>query len=229
MVARQETDVSKLDFEGFIRFFFARPPLGPGESFTLTFCPDNTLSQLADPRRVVTHLGAMCTAFRDIGQRFDLTQLNQGLWAMFSAGEFELQRTLWDNAVPLADRVACLRSMRVPYLEFVAGHPAPVMENVFDMWWDMLLSSFWSQRDVHRDYARLDSNDRAILDAVFETLDAILANDDPRCQRFALHGLGHLHHPRVPERVTRFMQVHANELEPADVAWLEQCRDGKVM
>jgi CheY-like chemotaxis protein len=44
-----------------------------------------------------------------------------------------------------------------------------------------------------------------------------------------LHGLGHVHHPRVPEGVTRFMQVQANELEPAVVAWLEQCRDGTVM
>jgi hypothetical protein len=148
---------------------------------------------------------------------------------MFSVGEFELQRTLWNDAVPLAERLACLRSMRVPYLEFVAGHPAPVLENAFDMWWDMVLASFWSECGAPHDYGRLDSNDRAILDAVFETLDAILASDDPGCQWYALHGLGHLHHPRVPERVTRFMQLHANELEPADVAWLEQCRDGSVM
>ena len=65
---------------------------------------------------------------------------------MFSVGEFELQRTLWNDAIPLAERLACLHSMRLPYLELVAGHPAPVMENVFDIWWDMLLSSFWSQQ-----------------------------------------------------------------------------------
>jgi hypothetical protein len=222
-------DVSELDFETFVQFFFARRPLAIGESFIDAFCPNGTPFHLAYPGSVVMHVDAMCTAFRDIGSRFELRQLNQGLWAMFSVGEFELQATLWNDAVPLAERVACLRAMRVPYLEFVAGHPAPVMENAFDMWWDMLMGSFWSQRGFHRDYGRLDSNDKAILDAVFETLDAILGSDDPRCQWYALHGLGHLHHPRVPERVTRFMQLHANELEPADVAWLEQCRDGNVM
>jgi hypothetical protein len=222
-------DVSALDFEEFVRFFFARTPLASGESFTDRFCPHGTPIRFADPRRVVMHLDAMCTAFKDIGRRFELRQINQGLWAMFSVGEFELQGTLWNDAVPLAARVACLRSMRVPYLEFVAGHPAPVMENAFDMWWDIVLSSFWSQRGAPRDYGRLDSNDRAILDTVFETLDAILASDDSRCQWYALHGLGHLRHPRVPARVTRFIEVHAHELGPADVAWLEQCRDGIVM
>ena len=223
------TDVSELQFEEFVRFFFSRPLLAAGASFTDTFCPNDTPSQFAHAAQVVRHVGAMCIAFRDIGRRFELPQINQGLWAMFTVGEFELQRTLWNDAIPLAERLACLHSMRLPYLEFVAGHPAPVMENVFDMWWDMLLSSFWTQQGTPHHYGRLDSNGRAIADTVFEVLDTILSSDDPRCQWYALHGLGHLHHPHVPERVMRFMHEHANELEPADVAWLEQCRDGTVM
>ena len=152
------------------------------------------------------HLGAMCTAFRDIGRRFELSQLNQGLWAMFSIGEFELQETLWNDTLPLAERLACLRSMRVPYLEFVAEHPAPVMENAFDMWWDMVLSSFWSQRGAPQITVDLSQTTGPFWIIIRD------ARRHPRQRRsslsvVALHGLGHLHHPRVPERVTRFMQV----------------------
>jgi hypothetical protein len=64
MMAAQPWDVSALDFEDFVRFFFARPPLAFGEPFTDGFCRNGTPIRLADPRRVVMHLGAMCTAFR---------------------------------------------------------------------------------------------------------------------------------------------------------------------
>lgn len=222
-------DVSDLNFEGFLQFFFARPLLATGQSFTEMFCPDYVLFQVAQPRRVVMHLQAMCSRFRDVGQRYALEHLNQGIWAMFSAGEFELQLTLWNDTVPLDERLACLHSMRVPYLDFVAGHPAAVMENAFDMWWDMLMGSFWSEKGFHHDYGRLDSNDKAILDAAFDTLDAVLNSVDDRCQQYALHGLGHLHHPRVAGRVETFIEAHAHELTPSALAWLEQCRDGTVM
>ena len=119
--------------------------------------------------------------------------------------------------------------MRVPYLDFVAGHPAAVMENAFDMWWDMLMGSFWSYRGFHHDYARLNPSNQAILDAVFETLDAILGSSDERCQGCALHGFGHLHHPGVAARVDAFIESHAPELTPDELAWLKQCRDGTVM
>jgi hypothetical protein len=221
-------DVSDLDFDAWLQFFFARRLLSKGESFLETFCADAVLSRPAQSRRIVTHLEAMCSQFADIGQRYSLQQLNQGIWAMFGP-DFELQQVLWDETVPLEQRLACLHSMRVPYLEFVTGHPAAVMENAFDMWWDMLLGSFWSHRGFHHDYGRLDLSDKAILDAAFETLDAILESGNERCQQYALHGLGHLHHPGVPARVDKVIQMHGHDLTSDELAWLEQCRDGTVM
>jgi hypothetical protein len=222
-------DVSELDFESWLRFFFDRPPLAAGESFTGRFCADVECVQPAQPRRIVMHLEMMCTRFADIGQRYSLESLNQGLWGMFGIGNFELQASLWNDAVPLDGRLACIRSMRIPYLDFVAGHKAEVMENAFDMWWDMLLNSFWSGHRRHHAYDHLDPADKAILDTAFETLDAVLGSADERCQGYALHGLGHLHHPAVAERVGRFIAAHAHDLTSDELAWLEQCRDGTVM
>jgi hypothetical protein len=229
MTVRAYLDVSELDLEEWLRFFFERRLLASHESFTGAFCPNDVLLQTAHPLRIVEHLDALCTRFAEIGRRYPLQQINQGIWAMLSAGEFELQRNLWSSTIPLESRLACIRSMRVPYLGFVAGHPATTMENCFDMWWDLLLGSFWSQHGSHYDYGRLNSAEQRIVDAVFETLDAVLNDTDSRCQGYALHGLGHLHHPGVPGRVGRFIEDHRGELTQVELKWLEQCRDGIVM
>jgi hypothetical protein len=95
------------------------------------------LFRAAQPRRVVLNLEAMRSAFRDIGQRYSLAHLNQGVWAMFSRGEFQLQLTLWNDTVPLDERLGCVQSV--------------LIENVFDMWLDMLMGCFWSQKGFHQD------------------------------------------------------------------------------
>src|SRR4051794_19740570 len=229
MTTNPALDVSELDFEAFLRFFFARPLLAPGQAFTQTFCSEYVFFRAAEPRRLVAHLHAICAGFRSVGQRYALKHLNQGIHAMFSPAGFELQLALWNDAVPLDERLACLQSMRLPYLEFVADHPAPVMENAFDMWWDMVLRSFWSGKGFHHEYQRLDANDKANLDTMLDTLDAILDSDDERCQRYALHGLGHLHHPRVAPRIDQFIEAHAHALAARDLEWVKACRDGTVM
>jgi hypothetical protein len=62
-----DLDLSELDFESWLRFFFDRPLLAAGESFTGRFCADVECVQPAQPRRIVTHLEMMCTRFADIG------------------------------------------------------------------------------------------------------------------------------------------------------------------
>src|ERR1043166_4555355 len=113
------------------------------------------------------------------------------------------------------------------------------------MWWDFVADHFWSTRlwpDVriefhpHRppdlplpDVSKLSVEARALLDAMFKTLCEILALDDKRCQAYALHGLGHLHHPDGAAKVQAFIDSHCGEFSSADIAWLEQCRDGTVL
>jgi hypothetical protein len=222
-------DLCRLSYEGWLRFFFERRLLGHGESFDDTFCPGyDPFWRASEPALMVRYVCQLCDDFRDIGGRYSLRHLNQGIWAMFSC-PFELQACLWDQSVPLPDRLRCIAAMRRPYIDFVAGHPAPVMENCFQMWWDLVLGSFWKREGFGSDPAQLSVQSKALLDTAFETLCAILEVPDERCQEYALHGLGHLHHPQVASIVQRFIEVHRSELEPGELAWLEQCRDGTVM
>jgi hypothetical protein len=45
-------------------------------------------------------------------------------------------------------------------------------------------------------------------DVIFQTLTAILAIDSDICQRAALHGLGHLHHPETGNLIQRYIAEH---------------------
>jgi len=75
----------------------------------------------------------------------------------------------------------------------------------------------------------LNNDEKQILDVMLEILCKILQLDDGRCQQYALHGLGHLHHPKVKQVVQDFINKHEQEIDPNRLEWLEQCRDGTVM
>jgi hypothetical protein len=159
--------------------------------------------------------------------------------------DFVLVKHLWDNSIALNDRIECIRSMYFVYSDFVVKSDVEIMENCFDMWWDMVAASFWFQTDFlessgppewhfsrrvcHGEVSKLDRNSRELLDAMFETLQRILELPNHRTQRFALHGLGHLHHPGVHDLVQRYIDDHKNEFADDGVKWMEQCRDGRVM
>ena len=100
------------------------------------------------------------------------------------------------------------------------------------MWWDFVASGFWEQfigKIKEGDVAALNREQRALLDAMFETLSKILALFDERTQGYALHGLGHLHHPSVPQLVQQFLDRHRHKMTPSSIRWVEMCRDGIVM
>jgi hypothetical protein len=64
---------------------------------------------------------------------------------------------------------------------------------------------------------------------MFDTLSKILALPDDRTQGYALHGLGHLHHPGVCKLVQDFLDKNRSEMSDDGIRWVEQCRDGIVM
>ncbi|MGH9763026.1 MAG: hypothetical protein ACREAC_19550, partial [Blastocatellia bacterium] len=101
------------------------------------------------------------------------------------------------------------------------------------MWWDLICGEFWAFHiptpETPPDFRSLDSEGMATLDVLFQTLTRILALDDPRTRSYALHGLGHLHHPGVPKTVQRYIDKHGGDWTPEDLKWVEQCRDGTVL
>ncbi|HZU33033.1 MAG TPA: hypothetical protein VFB79_18095 [Candidatus Angelobacter sp.] len=228
-------DLSQLKFEEFLSFFFDHD-IQKEEYWYLE--PDFQNSNhfddkdVSSPRVIVEHLTRLFTEFAAIAPRYSPPQINAGIWAMFCG--FQIQKYLWFPSTPLERRVSCIRSMYFVYSDYVAKSSVEVMENCFDMWWESVASGFWAQmhfdcKSNEGDVLSLNAEHKALLNAMFETLTKILALTDTRTQIYALHGLGHLHHPGVRDLVQQFLDEHRNNFTSEGINWVEKCRDGTVM
>jgi hypothetical protein len=232
-------DLSSKTFEEFVSFFFARDVV-PDDAQYAYYSFDVSLSQQfsdvvsSRPDLVLEYMTRLFSEFGQIAPKYSLAQIDQAIWGIFGEN-LRLYELLWDSLVPLEDRIDCIRSMYSVYSDFVSKSKEQVMANCFDMWWDMILHGFWFQPKLFKqriemgDASKLDSESRRLLDAMFGTLKNILELPDARTQRFALHGLGHLHHPAVRDLVQKFIDAHKTELTEEGLRWIAECRDGTVM
>jgi hypothetical protein len=233
----KELDLSSLSFDEFVEFFFARKVVSDKEQY------DYFLTDLAGekysganpsaPLLLVNYLTKLFSEFGRIANRYTLAQIDQGVWGILGAN-LRLYEFFFDSSVPLADRVACIRSMYHVYSDFVSKletELAPDLSGFF-MWWDLILHGFWdSTRPCvagtwKGDASKLDSESRVMLDAMFETLKRILSLPDRESHKSALHGLGHLYHPGVRAVVQEYIDSNNSG---TSLKWLEQCRDCDVL
>lgn len=231
-------DLSSKTFEEFVEFFFAREVVPDEEQFDRLL--RDALGQQYDqtvpssPIVIVAHMTRLFSEFGRIAPRYSLAQVDQGIWGILGE-RLRLYELLWDASVPLPHRVECIRSMYSVYSDFVFNLKVRDTENCFYMWWDLILYGFWFQPKLSKkgtemgDVSKLDTESLLLLDVMFETLKRILDLPDPRTQRYALHGLGHLHHPAARETVQKFINSHKTDLTEEDLRWIEECRDGTVM
>lgn len=231
-------DLSSKSFDQFVEFFFNRVVLPDEKQFDyyLTGLAGEQYEEAvaSSPAIVVEHLTKLFMDFGLIAPNYSLAQLDQGIWGIFGEN-LRLYELLWNSAVPLEQRINCIRSMFFVYSDFVSKSEEEVMAGCFDMWWDLILHGFWFQQKLFErniktgDESKLDAESRLLLDVMCETLEKILGLPDARTQGYALHGLGHLHHPAVRETVQVYIDNHKTELTEQSLRWLEQCRDGTVM
>ena len=75
------------------------------------------------------------------------------------------------------------------------------LDSSVEMWWDSLAY------DWHCDIRSRTNGgeDASMQNVMFETLSRILELDSLACQRAALHGLGHLHHPDTEPLIRRYI------------------------
>lgn len=158
-------------------------------------------------------------------------QVNQGLWYLISNGGSDCMTALYDAAVPLADRVGCVRAFGTVFRSLFAARCTPHLSHrdepgrgdlnaVCYMWWE-LLPLLGAPEDPTR--AALDR-------AALEVMTAELALPSVACQESALHGLGHWQrgYPReVEAAVDRFLQENAGALAEL-LAYARSARAGCV-
>ena len=243
----EEFDLSALTYPQFLTFFFDRSVVGDKERYEL-FRSGIDYFVASNPATVVAHVQAMCRDLSALTKVYSHEQLNQGLWAVFGAA-ISCERFLFDPAVDFALRIDCIESMYLPFRDVVANSAVGKRDSFYWMWWDMILHTFWHmadkfdyaslpdskqmleamyQRALQFDYEGLSEDAKQILVAMYQTLLKILALDHLGCQWSALHGLGHLHHPRGADTVQCYLDVHRIELSDEDARWVEACRDGKI-
>lgn len=235
MEPAHELDVSTLSYEDFVLFFFTHPETdefwhfdGQGRPLEFRFLG------FSDPGALLAHLTRLFSNIRTVSDRVSVSALDHGLDAIVSGGLFNLTEVTWNGSLPLEPRLACIRAMYGPFADFLAGCKVEFTNQAFWMWWDNVASSFWSDQRFDKgnrqeDYTLLSNQDRQIADCIMETLIRILSLDDERCQSSAFHGVNHLHHPEGRVVVQKFIDDHRNQLTPARLKWLEECRDGKAL
>jgi hypothetical protein len=132
-------DLSELNFDEFVSFFFDRDTKAEEywyQDRSLSSWNDFDEETMRSPEVIVGHMTRLFTNFTDIASEFSLEQINAGIWAMFTNQPFRLQKHLGLLATPLPERLDCIHSMYSVYSDYVAKSKVEVMENCFYMWWD---------------------------------------------------------------------------------------------
>lgn len=122
-------------------------------------------------------------------ERYSMEQVRQGFWYL---GGSTFKNWLWDTDVAWRLRKRCISAM-VPLFELLFARDQ--VGDTCYMWWDFF-RSFSKKRDAK------------VNEAMLLAMERILSLPSSECQVAALHGLGHLRHPRKSRVIRRFLRAH---------------------
>lgn len=199
MTERAQVDITDYSFEEFVSFFFDREIPASSEKRTPWYY---SLEVTFDARQVCEYYIRL---FRDpnfLVERFSKAQLEESFWAIHGpALECSASRIISETEAPFSARAECVKSMRDLFKNLFVAEP---LETSVQMWWDSICYDWeCGNRDRQR-----GGEDLSMQDVMFETLSEILALDSEVCQKAALHGLGHLHHPATKDLVQSYLVKH---------------------
>ena len=155
-----------------------------------------------DAKRIGAYYVQMFEQPEFLLSRFTRAQLEEGFWAIQGPNlNCSVSRIIEDPELPLSVREECIRSMADLFKRLFASEP---FDTSVQMWWDSLCYD-WHCGNRKRERG---GEDLELQNVLFETLTKVLAIESWICQGAALHGLGHLHHPRTKELIERFVDEH---------------------
>ncbi len=155
--------------------------------------------------------------------RFSPEKLEQGFWAVVGPNlECNAYNLIHDDDVDVAVKEKLICSMYFVYEKLFANNPLDTSSN---MWWDCLAYGYYEGGP--RNPAN-DEEDRRIQNAMFSTLIKILSLKSEACQGAALHGLGHLRHPKTEGVIADFIKRNS-QLTSEQIAYAKACITGDIM
>lgn len=197
----QQFDIRGISFEEFVDFLFEHeipPDIDRNGRRSQPWYDAANIE--FDAEELVSHYTTLFTEPAFLLKRFSKEKLEQGFWAVMG-GPFDcsVEKVIWNSEVPFEQRGNCVRAMHFLYEKLFASDPLYTSSN---MWWDSLAYD-WHCGNRNRSNG---GEDRLMHDVMFETLERILGLSSPQCQAAALHGLGHLHHPKTVETIDAYLK-----------------------
>jgi hypothetical protein len=200
MEGYESIDITQYSFDQFISFMFERDVPPEAEKRDPWYW--NIIEVVYAPEIICSYYVKLFRQPEFLTRQFSKAQLDQGFWAIQGPNlDCAVEGVLWNTDLPFAAREECVRSMVDLFRLLFATEP---LDSSVQMWWDLLCYD-WHCGNRNRN---LGGEDMKMQDVMFDTLAAILCLDSPTCQRAALHGLGHLHHPRTQELIQRYIKEH---------------------
>ncbi|MEV0589051.1 hypothetical protein [Nonomuraea sp. NPDC050310] len=157
-------------------------------------------------------------------------EVSSGLWHL--AGNSELFLELYNQDVPLPERLACASAIRELYRRLFEPHCAPVLghagaegheplNSICYMWWDAF--STWGRPG--------DPAARPIDQALLAVMRDTLSSPNEACVEGALHGLGHWHvsYPREVEETVPAWLATRPEISESLYHYAHAARLGRVL
>ena len=203
----------KIDFRGvtfdeFIRLVFDQPLGKEHHEWFYSIETDYTDEELdsgevddiaLDPAVQVAHLTRLFAGPRESLSHLTRAQINAGFWFLACAENDSFLQQLWNPTVPRADRLACAR--HIPTLYSALFLPLELDELTW-MFGDFAVKDIYDFGSTER-FQPTDVD--GMRDVFLDVFDDVLHIPDPRAWHGALHGLGHLRHPRGAELIRRFL------------------------
>lgn len=203
MESSADFDITQYSFDEFVSFVFAHDVAAEHEKQWYWKIPDVEFA----PHKICKYYVRLFRKPEFLLERFSKPQLEQGFWAIFSGIDWGLEKLLWETEIPFPQRTECVRAMLDLFSRFFATEP---LVNSCFMWWDGICYDWHCGLRVRE----RGGEDLEMQDVMFQTISAILFLDSQNCQKAALHGLGHLHHPETQTLVQRYIEAHPSLTEP---------------
>jgi len=194
-------DITNYSFEEFIEFLFARNVQELAEQgHPRKWNPWYRHVQVTfDAQRICEFYVRLFRQPAFLLERFSKAQLEEGFWGIQGPTlDCSACNIILNTDLPIAAREKCISSMLDLSQYLFAINP---LESAANMWWDSLCYD-WECGNRARERG---SEDLLLQDVMFQTLASILNLDSEPCERAALHGLGHLHHPDTGPLIQRYL------------------------
>lgn len=192
----KEVDLTDSSFDAFVAFVFDRDVSleSKGEDYWYWH-----VEVEFDPKKIATFYVQLFDQPEFLLTRFTKAQLEEAFWGIQVPNlDCSVYRIIENSELPLSVREECIRSMVNLFERLFVTEP---LDSSVQMWWDSLCYD-WHCGNRNRDRG---GEDLELQDIFFRTLTRVLAIDSWICQKAALHGLGHLHHPQTNELIEGFI------------------------